>query len=107
MPARDDIEKFILKQLSFICKEPQSNFSIDTRLVGENRSIKSIQLVELLLKMEEYVEEKFNSEFNWADNSAMSETRSVLRTVGSLAQHIVELNSKKWKKLSLLDVLLA
>ena len=95
MPARDDIEKFILKQLSFICKEPQSNFTIDTQLVGENRSIKSVQLVELLLKMEEYVEENFNSEFNWADNSAMSETRSVLRTVGSLAEHIVKLNSKK------------
>ena len=45
--------------------------------------------------MEEYVEEKFNSNFNWADNSAMSETRSVLSTVRSLAQHIVELNSKK------------
>ena len=95
MPTREDIEKFILNQLSLICKESEKSFSADTQLVGENRSIKSIQLVELLLKMEEYVEEKFNSEFNWEDNSAMSETRSVLRTVGSLAQHIVELNSKK------------
>ncbi len=94
MPTREDIEKFILNQLSLICKEPEKSFSADTQLVGENRSIKSMQLVELLLTMEEYVEEKFNSEFNWADNSAMSET-SVLRTVRSLAQHIVELNSKK------------
>jgi hypothetical protein len=95
MPAKDDIEKFIVKQLCLICKEPQTNFSTNTQLVGEKRSIKSVQLVELLLKMEEYVEEKFNNEFNWAENSAMSETRSVLRTVGSLAEHIVQLNSKK------------
>ena len=95
MVTKSDIEKFIVKQLSNICKEPQNSFSAKTQLVGENRSIKSVQLVELLLKMEEYVEENFNSEFNWADNSAMSETRSVLRTVGSLAEHIVKLNSKK------------
>ena len=95
MPTNKDIEKFILKELSLICKEPEKSFSVDTQLVGENRSIKSVQLVELLLKMEEYVEENFNSEFNWADNTAMSETRSVLRTVESLAKHIVDLNSKK------------
>ena len=45
--------------------------------------------------MEEYVEENLNKKFNWTDNSAMSERFSVLRTVGSLAEHVVELNSKK------------
>ena len=52
MPTRGDVEEFILNQLSLICKEPKKSFSVDTQLVGENRSIKSIQLVELLLKME-------------------------------------------------------
>ena len=95
MITESDIEKFLVKELSLICKEPENSFSTDTQLVGEHRSIKSVQLVELLLKIEEYVEENFNNEFNWADNSAMSETRSVLRTIGSLAEHIIELNSKK------------
>ena len=95
MVTKSNIEKFIVQELSRICKKPQSSFSVDTQLVGENRSIKSMQLVELLLKMEDYVEENFNSEFNWADNSAMSETWSILRTVGSLAEHVIELNSKK------------
>ena len=88
------IEKFIVKQLSMICHEPENTFSADTQLVGEHRSIKSVELVELLLKIEEYVEENFNNEFNWSDNSAMSETRSVLRTVGTLAKHVAELNSE-------------
>ena len=95
MVTKSSVEKFIIKELSRICKEPQSSFSTNTQLVGENRSIKSMQLVELLLKMEDYVEENLNSEFNWADNSAMSETWSILRTVGSLAEHVIELNSKK------------
>jgi len=95
MVTKSDVEKFIVKQLSNICKEPESSFSASTQLVGENRSIKSMQLVELLLKMEEYVEENLNSKFNWADNSAMSERFSVLRNVGALAEHVVQLNSKK------------
>ena len=95
MLSKGDVEKFIIKELSIICKEPESSYSSKTQLVGEKRSIKSMQLVELLLKMEDYVEENFNSEFNWADNSAMSETWSILRTVGSLAEHVIELNSKK------------
>ena len=95
MVTKSSVVKFIVKELSRICKEPQNSFSANTQLVGENRSIKSMQLVELLLKMEDYVEENFNSEFNWADNSAMSETWSILRTVESLAEHVIELNSKK------------
>mgnify|MGYP006147164469 FL=1 len=81
--------------MALICKDPKRTFSSSTALVGPDRALKSIELVELLLKMEDYVEEKFNSKFNWADNSAMSETRSVLRTINSLANHIVELSSKK------------
>ena len=95
MITESDIEKFLVKELSLICKEPESSYSSKTQLVGEKRSIKSMQLVELLLKMEDYVEKNFNSEFNWDKNSAMSETFSVLRTVESLADHVIKLNSKK------------
>ena len=95
MLSKVDVEKFIIKELSIICKEPKGSYSSKTQLVGEKRSIKSMQLVELLLKMEDYVEKNFNSEFNWDNNSAMSETFSVLRTVESLAEHVIKLNSKK------------
>ena len=56
MLSKGDVEKFIIKELSIICKEPESSYSSKTQLVGEKRSIKSMQLVELLLKMEDYVE---------------------------------------------------
>ena len=95
MSEINNIENYIIKELALICKDPMRTFSSSTALVGPSRALESIELVELLLKMEDYVEEKFNSKFIWADNSAMSETRSVLRTVNSLASHIVELTSKK------------
>ena len=89
------IENYIIKQLAIICKDSKRKFASNTPLVGPTRALKSVELVELLLKMEDYVEENFNSKFNWSDNSAMSETRSVFRTINSLAEHIVELSSKK------------
>ena len=95
MSEINNIENYLIKELALICKDPKKKFSSSTPLVGPERALKSIELVELLLKIEDYVEEKFNSKFNWADNSAMSETRSVLRTVNSLAKHIAELSSKK------------
>ena len=95
MPSTKDIEQYILKELSSICKDTKNSFSANTVLVGEDRAIKSVQLVELLLKIEDYVEKNFNGKFNWENNSAMSETRSVLRAVKSLAAHVAELNSNK------------
>ena len=89
------IEDYIIRQLAVICKDPKRKFTSNTPLVGPTRALKSVELVELLLQMEDYVEENFNSKFNWSDNSAMSETRSVLRTINSLAEHIVELSSRK------------
>ena len=94
MPTRKDIEQYIIKELSLICKDTKNSFSANTILVGANRAIKSVQLVELLLKIEDYVEKNLNSKFDWESNSAMSETRSVLRTVKSLAAHVVDLDSK-------------
>lgn len=91
MSSISEIENHIIKELNAICKSTSEKFSPSTALVGSTRAIKSVQLVELLLKMEEYVEEKLNKKFDWANNSAMSETRSVLRTINSLAKHIHDL----------------
>ena len=105
-PDSDESEKNIIDNYNYLKKEDQIKFvnctvdDYETHLVFEEihnaqRALKSVESVELLLKMEDYVEENFNSKFNWSDNSAMSETRSVLRTINSLAEHIVELSSKK------------
>ena len=55
-----NIENHIIKELASICKDPKRSFSSNTPLVGPTRALKSVELVELLLKMEDYVEENFN-----------------------------------------------
>ena len=42
MLSKSDVEKFIIKELSIICKESESSYSSKTQLVGEKRSIKSM-----------------------------------------------------------------
>lgn len=54
-------------------------------LVGSQRAIKSRELVELCLALEEYAEE-LNFEFDWTSESAMSPTKSIFRTLGTLIE---------------------
>ncbi|MBF0623197.1 MAG: acyl carrier protein [Magnetococcales bacterium] len=60
----------------------------DTPLVGRNSPFKSRQLVELLVGLEEFCDEQLGFEFDWTSDSALSEQRSVYRSVGSLAEYV-------------------
>ena len=93
MITKDKISETIILKLKNICKN-QQKFSEDTQLVGEQRSIKSVELVELLLSLEEYVEDSLNVKFDWSGDSAMSDRRSILRNIDTLSQHIFELQKK-------------
>lgn len=94
MITKNKISNFIISQLKTICKSNPQTFSENTQLIGEQRSIKSVELVELLLSLEEYVEDKLNVEFDWSGDTAMSERRSILRSVDTLSEHIFELQNK-------------
>jgi hypothetical protein len=63
----------------------------DTVLVGTGRVVDSADLVMLLLAAEEFARDRLGAYFDWTSDSAMSEARSVLRNVGSLARHLSEL----------------
>jgi len=89
-----EISEFIIQQLNNICKDNPQEFTNDTQLVGEQRSIKSVELVELLLSLEEYVEDNTKVKFDWSGDSAMSERRSILKNIDTLSEHIVELQKK-------------
>jgi hypothetical protein len=47
----------------------------------------------LLLSVEEFARDRLGAEFDWTSDSAMSEARSVLRNVGTLARHVTDLQS--------------
>lgn len=94
MITKEQISEFIISQLNNICKNDPREFNVNTQLVGEQRSIKSVELVELLLSIEEYAEDNLNAKFDWSGDTAMSERRSILKNIDSLSDHIFELQNK-------------
>lgn len=85
------IEELIATELKMILGEDAPQLSQDTVLIGQTAIIKSREVVELLLALEDAMEEEFSVEFDWTSDSAMSEDRSFIRTVGSLRDHLTAL----------------
>ena len=56
----------------------------NTPLIGDGSVLDSMKLVELCLTLEDFAEEK-GFEFDWTSEQAMSRSRSMFRTAGSLA----------------------
>lgn len=85
--------RFLLQEVSAISGVPTSNLSESTPLLGGKTALNSRGLVELLVALEEFSEDKLHVQFDWTSDSAMSANRSVYRTVGSLADHISSLST--------------
>lgn len=59
-----------------------------TRLIGPGSPVRSVAIVEIMLSLEEFAEEELGAEFDWTSDSAMSQNRSVFRSVQALAEHL-------------------
>jgi acyl carrier protein len=66
----------------------------DTPLIGPHAVIKSRMLVELLLALEDFAEERLEAEFDWSSDSAMSLTYSTFRTIGTVVDHLHRLGAE-------------
>lgn len=86
-----DAEAFIREELASLTGADPASIKAETVLVGQNRVLDSADLVVLLLSVEEFAKDRIGVEWDWTSDSAMSEARSVLRSVGSLSQHLVGL----------------
>jgi acyl carrier protein len=67
----------------------------DTSLIGDAGILDSMKLVELCLALEDLALE-MDFEFDWTSDVAMSKSRSMFRTVGSLT---LEFNRQKTEQL--------
>lgn len=92
--AYEEIEGFIRDEVAALTSVPSGAITAETVLVGTGRVVDSADLVMLLLAAEEFASERLNAHFDWTSDSAMSEARSVLRSVGSLARHLSTLPAK-------------
>lgn len=60
----------------------------DLKLLGDESVIKSRDLVEILLIVEDFLDENYGVDFDWSSSNAMSSASSNFRTLGSLLEHI-------------------
>jgi len=85
---RDAVISFLVQEVSEISGTPVRDLSEATPLIGAGTDLNSRGLVELLVALEEFSEEKLHVHFDWTSDSAMSASRSVYRTIASLADYI-------------------
>ena len=87
----EGIESFLRSEVAAITGGTVESVGPDTVLVGAGRVVDSSDLVMLLLSVEDFAREELGATFDWTSDSAMSEARSVLRNIGSLATHLSQL----------------
>ena len=85
------VEEFVRNEVAAITGQPVEAVTPSTVLVGGGRVVDSADLVMLLIAAEEFARDSLGATFDWTSDSAMSEARSVLRSVGSLSRHLSEL----------------
>jgi hypothetical protein len=87
----EEIETFLRGEVAAVTGRPLESVGADTVLVGAGRVVDSADLVMLLLSVEDFAREQLGAHFDWTSDSAMSEARSILRNVGTLATHLSQL----------------
>lgn len=92
MADYDQVENFIRDEVASLTGKPVESVTSSTVLVGSGRVVDSADLVMLLIAAEDYARDNLGATFDWTSDSAMSEARSVLRNVGSLATHLSQLS---------------
>lgn len=80
------MKEYVISEIVAITK---GRYSVDefTELVGSNRILDSLDLVELCLRLEDYAQAN-GFEFDWTSENAMSRNRSMFRTVGALVDEL-------------------
>lgn len=84
MWSKEDIKFKVFSNISKILEDKTLIITDDMPLFGENGVLDSMRLVELCLALEDMAME-MNFEFDWTSEVALSRSRSMFRTAGSLA----------------------
>ena len=88
LPTIDLIFSAIDELNQRLTPDRQLDKDINTILFGESGQLKSLELVNLILIIEEKLEEEFDLLISLTDERAMSQKRSPFRTVARLADYI-------------------
>ncbi len=95
MLSSEFIKSEIFNQISQLLEDVSLTVIDDMPLIGGESVLDSMRLVELCLVLEDMASAR-GFEFDWTSEAAMSSSRSMFRTAGSLAAEFInQMESKK------------
>jgi hypothetical protein len=83
------IKSTIFLKIHSLLEDKSIEVTDDIPLIGSNGVLDSMKLVELSLMLEDMATD-LGFEFDWTSDTAMSRSRSLFRTAGSLASEFLE-----------------
>ena len=84
----EDVRADVFSKIQKLVDDDCVVIAEDLALIGNGRVLDSMKLVELCLALEDLANEH-GFEFDWSSESAMSNSRSMFRTAGTLASEFV------------------
>jgi acyl carrier protein len=95
MSSADSVKNEVFHQISQLLEDKSLTVTDDMALIGGDSVLDSMKLVELCLALEDKAAD-IGFEFDWTSDAAMSRSRSMFRTAGSLAtEFISQMEAKK------------
>ncbi len=95
MSVTDSVKTEVFSQISQLLENKSLVVTDDMPLIGGESVLDSMKLVELCPALEDKAAE-IGFEFDWTSDAAMSHSRSMFRTAGSLAaEFISQMEAKK------------
>ncbi|WP_211824724.1 hypothetical protein [Kistimonas asteriae] len=94
MKMNIDGAKKIVREAIATALEGKSEVSDSMQLIGGASLLDSMKLVEVCLALEDFADE-LGFEFDWTSEAAMSKSRSMFRTVESLAEEFANQSEGK------------
>ena len=95
MSHTESVYSEVFRQISQLLENKSLKVTDDMKLIGDESVLDSMKLVELCLTLEDKAAD-MGFEFDWTSDAAMSRSRSMFRTAGSLAAEFVsQMEAKK------------
>jgi acyl carrier protein len=94
VPTRDEIVKTVIDSVGVVVPDLVS-VNADTYLVGPDAVLDSVGFVTLLIALEENLGDAVDLSASFLEQSDIEEAADPFSTVGSLADHIIGLLSKR------------
>ena len=88
MSSANSVKNEVFNQVSKLLEDKSLTVTDDMALIGDDSVLDSMKLVELCLALEDKAAD-MGFEFDWTSDAAMSRSRSLFRTAGTLAKEFI------------------